>query len=350
MAKERRITIKDIAKLAGVSVGAVSTAFSNKKSNVLLSEATRKKILQIAQENNYIPNIAAKAMQSRKSYLLGFFYRAENSYLQSGILKGIRSICRKYDYDIIVYPCDSLTDERYYLESLHVNSLDGIITIPIKENGQTNEELYRNFAQRGIPVIQVLFAPWQDLPMIGRNYPEIAKKAIQLLVEGNHQHIGFLTFENYNNPLTSGNNYLLTKVLIETAQKANLKLDIYTLPTGTKYEEYIKEANWVMEKVISNNKSIPSALVTASSRLAYGAYSCFNNHNIKVPEDVSILACGEDCEDLLIFNNKLSYFPVELEEIGKLSAQYCFDTNSLSNLQTFVDISLPKGNTLVAKK
>ena len=166
----KRMTIKDIARLAGVSVGAVSTAFSKKSSNVHLSEATREKIFQVARENHYIPNIAARSMQTRKSYLLGFFYRMDNAYLQTKILRGIREICMKHEYDIIVYPCESLEDERYYLETLHVNQLDGIITIPILENGKTNEVLYRRLADRGIPVIQILADLWKDMAMIGRAF------------------------------------------------------------------------------------------------------------------------------------------------------------------------------------
>ena len=150
------ITIKEVARLAGVSVGSVSTVFSKKDTNVHLSAETRERILKVARENHYVPNITARAMQSRKSYLLGFFYRASNWYLLSGILQGIRQVCSLYDYDIIVYPSGSLAEEKYNLESSHVNQLDGIITIPLLENGRDNQEIYHDFGKREIPVVQLL--------------------------------------------------------------------------------------------------------------------------------------------------------------------------------------------------
>ena len=86
----KKITIKDIARLAGVSVGSVSTVFSKKNSNVHLSAQTREKILKIAEQYNYKPNVSARAIQANKSYLLGFFYTTNNWYLQNRLLRGIR--------------------------------------------------------------------------------------------------------------------------------------------------------------------------------------------------------------------------------------------------------------------
>ena len=176
-----RITIKEIARLAGVSVGAASTAFSRKRTNVHLSGETRQRILRIARENHYVPDMTARAMQARKSYLLGFFYRASNWYLLSGLLQGIRQVCSLHDYDIIVYPSGSLAEEKYNLESSHVNHLDGIITIPLLEDGEDNASVYRSLQEREIPVVQLLADFWPDLPMIGRNYRRIGAEAVRTL-------------------------------------------------------------------------------------------------------------------------------------------------------------------------
>ncbi len=60
-------TIYDIAKIADVSPMTVSRVLNNKKN---ISDATRKKVLKAAEELNYIPNLAARSLQSKKSSLL----------------------------------------------------------------------------------------------------------------------------------------------------------------------------------------------------------------------------------------------------------------------------------------
>lgn len=341
----KRMTIKDIARLAGVSVGAVSTAFSKKSSNVHLSEATREKIFQVARENHYIPNIAARSMQTRKSYLLGFFYRMDNAYLQAQILRGIREICMKHEYDIIVYPCESLEDERYYLETLHVNQLDGIITIPILENGKTNEMLYRRLADRGIPVIQILADLWKDLAMIGRDYPYIGYQSVKQLYAKGHRYIGALMFHNYNDPKTGLNSTLLMEGIQQGVKEFNLKLEIYPLEKRADSQYYFHEAERAAEKILQSPEH-PTALIAASGRLAYGAYSCLTRHGLRVPEDISLLACGDDSEQFSQLALNLSYFSVELEKIGILSARYCLERDQEYPLKQLLVSPFREGDTI----
>ena len=344
----KRITIKDIARLAGVSVGAVSTAFSKKNSNVHLSEATREKIFRIARENSYIPNIAARSMQTKKSYLLGFFYKMENSYLTANILRGIRKICMKYDYDIIVYPCESLEDEKHNLETLHVNQLDGIITIPVLEDGKTNEALYRKIAQQGIPVVQILADLWSDIAMIGRDYPYIGYHAVKELYEKGHRHIGTVIFHNYMDRKTGLNSALLMDGIKLGAEKFGVRMEIFPLAPCNSLQSYFQMAERATEKILQE-RDCPSALIAASGRLAYGIYSCLNRHNLRVPEDVSLLACGDDSEQFSQLALNLSYFSVELEQIGILSAQYCLEREKNFPLKQLLVSPFCEGDTICQK-
>lgn len=341
----KRMTIKDIAQLAGVSVGAVSTAFSKKASNVHLSEATREKIFRIAKENNYIPNITARSMQSQKSYLLGFFYRTNNAFLQTSLLRGIREVCRKCDYDIIVYPCDSLKEEAYNLQTLHVNQLDGIISIPLLENGKTNEVLYRSLVNRGIPLVQILVDFWNDLPSIVRDYQKIGYSAANVLYEKGHRHIGVLMFSNYTDRKIGIGNALLADGIKKGASDFGLELDFYTVDSTVNRAQYIFESDIVTEKLLQMSRR-PTALITASGLLAYGAYSCLRRHGVSVPEEMSLLACGDDSEQFSQLAPNLSYFPADLENIGNLSARYCLEKENNFPLKQLLVSPYCEGETV----
>ncbi|MBQ9770317.1 MAG: LacI family DNA-binding transcriptional regulator [Lentisphaeria bacterium] len=344
---EKRMTIKDIARLAGVSVGAVSTAFSKKSSNVHLSEKTREKIFRIAQEYHYIPSITARSMQSQKSYLLGFFYRSNNPFLQTNLLKGIKKVCYEHDYDIIVYPCDTLEEEAHNLQTPHVNQLDGIITTPIIEDGKTNELLYRSLLERGIPLIQLFADLWADLPFIGRDYRQIGSNAVNLLYKNGHSHIAMMAFANYTDRRTGLNNAMMVEGVQNAADSLGLELELLTIGNDASREEYIREADREAEKLIRMSRR-PTALITASGLLAYGAYTCITRNGIKVPSEISLLACGDDIEQFSQIAPNLSYFPVQLEEIGMASARFCLEKGSGVSLKQYFTSSVCKGNTISA--
>ena len=340
-----KITIKEIARLAGVSVGAASTAFSRKRTNVHLSSETRQRILQVARENNYVPDMTARAMQAGKSFLLGFFYRASNWYLLSGLLQGIRQVCSLHDYDIIVYPSGSLAEEKYNLESSHVNHLDGIITIPLLEDGEDNESVYRSLQEREIPVVQLLADFWPDLPMIGRNYRKIGTEAVRALAARGHRHIGIMIFDNYNDPVAGCNNRELMLGIQSGAAECGVTLEIYPLDSDVTRANLIQNADRLTEKLIRSRKR-PTALITASSNLAYGAYACFQRHNVSVPADISLLACGDDTEPFWQLAPDLAYFPVPLLQMGRLSAEYCLGMKTVRNTHELLFEPLIEGKTI----
>ena len=342
---EHAVTIKDIARLAGVSVGAVSTVFSKKNTNVHLSPETRQRILRIAGENHYVPNITARAMQSRKSYLLGFFYRTSNWYLQTGILQGIREVCSQYDYDIIVYPSGSLAEEKRNLESSHVSQLDGIITIPQQESGADNQAVYDLLRRRDIPIVQLLADFWPELPMIGRDYRKIGQEAVRTLAGKGHRQIGLMIFSNYTDPVAGGNNRALMQGVRDGAAECGVKLTVYPLSTDISKASLIQNAAELTEKLIRARKR-PSALITASSNLAYGAYACFLRHQWSVPRDISLLACGDDTEPFLQLAPDLAYFPVPLKQMGILSAQYCLGLQPIPASRQLLFLPMVEGRTI----
>ena len=84
------VTIKDIAKMAGVSHTTVSRALND---SPLIKEATRKKIQELASQMNYVPNFNAKSLVNQKNYMIGLFFSSiaegtSSSFLVD-VIKGI---------------------------------------------------------------------------------------------------------------------------------------------------------------------------------------------------------------------------------------------------------------------
>lgn len=340
------VTIKDVAKRAGVSIAAVSTAFSNKKSNMRLSETTRRHILDVAQECNYSPNIAAKGFQSRKSYLLGFFFARHSWYLQMGILQSIRSVCQKYDYDVIVYPAESLEEEKNNLQSTRVRNLDGILTIPfISEEGNNLDE-YRKYAACGIRVVQVISKISDEFPLVGRDYHKIGYDAVKHLAECGHRQIGHVTFANYEDQIQGPGAWQMANGCRDAASECGVSLQFYPIPFSDMGRGLLITSEVTVESILKSAR-IPTALVTNSLKMTYGVYNVLVKKSIRIPEDISLLCCGDDTESFFPPDLKLSYYEVPVVKIGEEAAKKCLnlpDAFQTKNLLIFH--SMQEGNTI----
>ncbi len=111
---KNKITIRDVAAEAGVSVATVSYII-NKRTDVKISEATRKKVLQVINLLNYSPNQVAKALASNKKSLLAFAITDSVSPLkmaeQMFTMKTLSSFFHVKGYDVFLVPCNLI--EKY---------------------------------------------------------------------------------------------------------------------------------------------------------------------------------------------------------------------------------------------
>ena len=140
----KRVSIADVAKMAGVSVATVSNALNGKGR---VGADTAKKIKDIAEELGYTPSLAAQAM-SRKRVKIGVFLHQFPIEVMTPIRIGIEKAIRYYsqfeiDFHIFYYDSDTL-EERFSANAKH---MDGCVVIPDADS-QQNPEVYRRYAAK----------------------------------------------------------------------------------------------------------------------------------------------------------------------------------------------------------
>jgi LacI family transcriptional regulator len=128
----KKATIKDIARSARVSATAVSLALNNRPR---IGAETRERILRIAKELNYRPNLAARSLVSRQTQTIGLIITTITNPFYAELAKGIEDKAFELGYSIIF--CS--TNEDVKLEEFHVNNLrgkgvDGIIFSSVKND------------------------------------------------------------------------------------------------------------------------------------------------------------------------------------------------------------------------
>lgn len=129
MGNERKITIKDIAEMAGTSKTTVSFYLNGKTEK--MSEETKQKIEQVIKETNYRPSIVARSLNSKNSQLIGVLIGDITNSFSNQIVKGIESAASKAGYQIIVGNSDyNHQREERYVERMLSMGVDGFIIQP----------------------------------------------------------------------------------------------------------------------------------------------------------------------------------------------------------------------------
>ncbi len=123
----KKYSMKDIAKLSGVSVATVSRVINN---NGRFSEKTRKKVEKVIEETEYQPNFSAKSLRMNKSHSIGIIVPDITNYFFAEVVQKIEEILFEAGYSTII--CNTARDnkkEHVYLKTLESKGVDGLIII-----------------------------------------------------------------------------------------------------------------------------------------------------------------------------------------------------------------------------
>ena len=123
------VTLKDVAKVAGVSYATVSRALSGSPE---ISEETRRRILKLCKEMGYTPNSVARSMVKRYTNVLGLIVPSLNNPFMSELTGHLEIYARNRGYTLMV--CNSSYDydlEKEVFSLLVGRQVDGIIMIPV---------------------------------------------------------------------------------------------------------------------------------------------------------------------------------------------------------------------------
>jgi LacI family transcriptional regulator len=188
----RKITIKELAKKAGVSITTVSRALNGYKD---INPETRKRILQLAEELNYQPSGIARSLVMKKSRTLGLiisdFSRSRRGHhFLFDIICGVNDRASDLGYDVIL-SATSLHQQREisYMELCRRRQLDGVILLGVR----INDPYLREVLDASVPCCLI------DIPLtadrcsfVSVDNVEAAKMAVSHLIGLGHRMIGFI--------------------------------------------------------------------------------------------------------------------------------------------------------------
>ncbi|MEI0494269.1 LacI family DNA-binding transcriptional regulator [Brachyspira intermedia] len=272
MATNKKITMKEIAEIAGVTKTTISRYFNGG----YLKEETKKRIMEIISEYDYEPNTFAR-LKAKKSRIIGIIVPALDSIVGARVLTGLEKTLREKHYmPIIMNTNHQHKLELQYIEKLKRLNVDGIVL-----SATYITEEHKNILRKlDIPIVIYGQECSEGISIVNDDY-NAGIDIGEYIGRKNHKNIGFITVDENdiavgitrkNGVLDGLSNYGIENIKIEVADFS--------------YEK----AKTAAEKLLKN-KDI-DAIICSTDRQALGAYKVLKEMGLKIPDDVSVISFG----------------------------------------------------------
>jgi len=307
------VTIKDVARKAGVAVGTVSRVVNNRPD---VNEELRALVLRTAEELNYRPNARARSLARNSSTLLSFIL-SNRDFLHpfhSHVLQGVQEFCEEAGY-FVMY-----TRFRYASE---LKPADIALPPVLQIHGMTDCVVlagvnYENFTQaleaRDIPYILLANnfvsskprPPWDQVRF---DDAAGAAEATRYLIQLGHKHIWYIGDVALPWYRTRYSAYA------REMEKANLKARAQTLAlSDDRFVNGLKSVQALLDQ-----KAPLTAIFAGTDDVAFGAWEALRQRGLEVPRDVSLI--GFDDQQGALRVPSLTSVRVDTSEVGRQLAK-----------------------------
>ncbi|CEO20820.1 LacI family DNA-binding transcriptional regulator [Paraclostridium sordellii] len=307
-----KVTIKDVAKEAGVATSTVSRVLSN---NSKISDETKEKVHKAIKKLNYKPSAIARSLANNKTRILGVILPNEaqefldNSFFLNA-MKGISIYAQSKGYYITyVFTKENKKELDSIIDIIDAKLIDGIILLRSEENDKSINYLKKiNFP------FSVIGRPEHsnDVLWVDNDNFQATYNVVNKLVQRGHRNIGFIgAIENLNMSKDRLKGY--TMALEINGINLNENLIIH----GTDFTE--EEGYICMEKLFVNNDL--SAIITTDDLLAFGVRKLLNEKSIK---NISLVGFNDTKLDKYQ-NPPLASVNINADELGYYATKLLID-------------------------
>ncbi len=302
---KRTVTIKDVAKQAGVSISTVSRVINNSKP---VTDEVKQRVLEVIRRTGYIPNPLARSLVTKKSQLIGVIVPEVSDSFVNEMLDGIEEVAKMYDYEILL--ANTYSDKEQEMKSLNLlraKQIEGIVMISNKIDNDHIE--YIN--SLSIPATYISkTAREYDINSVDISNKNATYDMTKYLIDKGHKEIAFI--------MTSKDKTILERERLSGYEKAiienNLKLDEKLIRyAGIEYEDGYESMMELLDENI-----VPQAVFVTGDEAAIGAINALNDRGYSVPDDVSV-AGFSDVKIARIYRPKLTTVHQPLYDIGAVA-------------------------------
>ncbi|RRJ65002.1 LacI family transcriptional regulator [Paenibacillus oralis] len=272
------ITIYDIARKTGLSPTTVSKVF-NGYSDV--SEKTRRKILDTAEQLGYVPNAHARSLTTKRSWTIGMLFIEPSGagilhpYF-GGVIESFKQVATSRGYDLMFISKDIGGKKNGYLEHCKIRGIDGVVVIL----PDAADPYYQELLDSSLPCLLLDQETAQKSTICSDN-AEGTRLAVEYLHSLGHRKIAHIG----GGPTFAGEQRLAG--YLQAMERLGLPVHPGYVVQGS-YDFTVESGKKAMEELLQAEE-LPTAVFAAGDNLAVGAMIAIKAHGLSVPEHISIV-------------------------------------------------------------
>lgn len=330
------MNIKDIAALANVGVSTVSRVLNNHPD---VHDETRKKILEIIKEYNYVPNNSARILKQSYTKNIGILVKGVFNPFFSEILKRVSVGIQEAGYTMILQYHNEQNDIGTLLGFIKEKRLQGIICLGGNFIDLTDEDL----EEVDVPVVflsvdSVTQKNLKRCSSISIDNEQAAYRAVEYLIKKGHQKIGLILGEK--------SDYGVSKARYKGYKRA---LDDYGLDTENTvmaYGEYEYENAYKVGKKMLEDDPELTAIFAISDIMAVGVAKASVDLGRKVGESLSVMGF-DGMEIARYYEPSITTMKQPKDEMSRLSVELLLELldKKRENIHIFLDVELVEGQS-----
>jgi LacI family transcriptional regulator len=302
-------TIKDVAKLANVSISTVSCSLNDGTGRV--SEETKEKVRQAAKQLGYQPNGIARSLKTKKTNLIGVFLGCFDGPVYAEIRRGIQQICRLNNYEAIFAECDY--NSNTVVKVLQQKLVDGAIVLATT----IEDEVLENIASKNFPIV-VMDRDLRNtyISNILIDNENAGYNVAKYFKELQYLDVGYMEgpkIDYDNKKRIEGFNKGVKEFGLNIKNKWKLNGGYTEVGGYQAMQEFIEEGD------------LPRAMFITNDEMAFGAMAYLKECEIDIPNDIAIV--GFDNTDMCDFvTPTLTTVSRPSYELGIIAANSLFDS------------------------
>jgi len=301
------VTIKDVARLSGVSSMTVSRVINGSER---VSPETRQRVERAIAELGYVPSRLARGLIRQKTGTLALIVPDVANPFFTLIVRGAEDVARRAGYRMILADTRAdLTIERDVIEEMLAHRVDGIMIAPVSDRSKGHLQRLARYGVEFVLIDRTVSGIESDV-VTGDNVGG-ARRLVEHLISLGHRRIGFITeSDDVSTARDRRQAYEATLAAAGLPHSPSLIVRSTVDPPGG-YEG--------MRRLLALDEP-PTAVFTVNNLVALGAIEAVRAHKLEVPDDVA-LVCFDDIEYASRLYPFLTVMAQPAETLGTLGTQ-----------------------------
>ena len=280
--KQHRTSLKDLAKVLGVSIATVSRAL---RSSPEIGKEMQQRVKDLAKTMNYRPNPFAQSLRKEAPKVIGVVVPNLVTHYYAAVLDGIDDEARRAGYSVIsANSHERFMDEKLAIDNFINMHVEGIIACLAQST--TDYSHFEEIADMGIPLVFFGRTRLTDVfSSVTANGDEAAQQATQHLIDTGSRRIAFLGGPNHLDMVRRRKHGYL-----EALRENRLSIDRnLVICDKIDYQVALNNAEELLRR-----ENRPDAIVAFNDIITFAAFTAIKNCGLRIPEDVALIGFTDD--------------------------------------------------------